>query len=593
MKTRPKILLGFAVPTLVASLCGVVVFRAGTESLNPADRVRHTEQVIASANALVRGAVEGETGERGFVITGDDAFLAPFNQGLATFDQTAPQLRALVADNPPQVARVDQMIQLHQRWVSAAGTPEIAARRAGGIEVAARLIENGTGKGLIDQLRSAVDQFIGTEQSLLRSRTASSASVSRTAKVLLLVGFGLVVVLGLGIGLALSGRLSSNIQAVASAAEGVAAGDLTRRARVRSDDEIGELARSFNSMAGQLQAIIDSERATKDALEKAVREYSAFAARIAEGDLTARVAANGTGDLQTLSENLNGMVIGLAELSGQVRNGVQSMRSTTSEILAAVSQHTASASQQSAAITQTSSTVDEARAASEQTARKAKEVAEQARASVKVSDDGTKAAETIARAMEQIRDRVQAIARDILTLSEQTQQIGEITATVDDLADQSNILALNASIEAAKAGEHGKGFAVVAAEVRNLAEQSKAATDQVRGILSDIQKATTGAVLATEHGTKVVDEGLVLTEQARVGIRSLAETIREAAQAAQQIAASAHQQSIGMDQIAEAMKEVNEGTTQFVAGAQQSQRAAEDLNELSQNLSSLAERYRV
>ncbi|HMC09002.1 MAG TPA: methyl-accepting chemotaxis protein, partial [Actinomycetota bacterium] len=197
------------------------------------------------------------------------------------------------------------------------------------------------------------------------------------------------------------------------------------------------------------------------------------------------------------------------------------------------------------------------------------------------------------RAMEQIRDRVQAIARDILTLSEQTQQIGEITATVNDLADQSNILALNASIEAAKAGEHGKGFAVVAAEVRNLAEQSKAATDQVRGILGDIQKATTGAVLATEHGTKVVEEGLVLTEQARVGIHSLAETIREAAQAAQQIAASAHQQSIGMDQIAEAMKEVNEGTTQFVAGAQQSQRAAEDLNELSRQLSSLAERYRV
>src|SRR5205823_8373543 len=132
------------------------------------------------------------------------------------------------------------------------------------------------------------------------------------------------------------------------------------------------------------------------------------------------------------------------------------------------------------------------------------------KASVQVSDDGTRAADTIARAMEEIRDRVQAIASDILALSGRTQQIGEITATVNDLADQSNILALNASIEAAKAGEQGKGFAVVASEVRNLAEQSKQATGQVRAILGDIQQATTGAVLATEQATKVVEDGRTL-----------------------------------------------------------------------------------
>jgi methyl-accepting chemotaxis protein len=410
---------------------------------------------------------------------------------------------------------------------------------------------------------------------------------------MLLAGFGLVVALELAAGIVLSGRMSTNLESVAAAADAMTAGDLTRRAEVRSDDEIGELARSFNAMAERLQATLQSEREAREALEEAVGEYSTFAARVAEGDLTARVSANGSAELGALSDNLNGMVTGLGQLSGRVRDGVEGMRSATSEILAAVSQHTASASQQSAAITETSTTVNEVRAASEQTAGKAREVAEQAKASARVSDDGTQAAATVARAMEEIRDRVQAIARDILALSAQTQQIGEITATVNDLADQSNILALNASIEAAKAGEHGKGFAVVATEVRNLAEQSKAATAQVRGILGDIQKATTAAVLATEHGTKVVEEGLVLTEQAREGIGSLAATIREAAQAAQQIAASAHQQSVGMDQIARAMEDVSQGTTQFVAGAEQSQRAAEDLNELSGQLASLAEQYRV
>ena len=593
MKTRRKILLALAVPTLVTALSTVVVFQAITQSLQTADRVRHTEEVIADANGLIKGAIDAESGMRGYVITGDETFLESFDGGLADVDSMAPRLRTLVSDNTPQVARVDEIVRLHQQWIDQVATPSIAARRAGGFDPAAGIVRNGVGKRLNDQVRGVAGQFIATEQSLLRSRSASSNSASQRARILLLAAFGLVVGIELVVGLVLSGRMARNIETVAGAAEGMAAGDLTQRAEVRSNDEIAELARSFNTMAEQLQETLRSERETKGALEQAVAEYSAFATRVADGDLTVRVASNGSVELQGLSDNLNGMAVSLGQLSGRVRDGVQGMRSATTEILAAVSQHTASASEQSAAIAQTSSTVDEVRAASEQTASKAKEVADQAKASVQVSDDGTRAAEAIARAMEEIRDRVQAIARDILALSGQTQQIGEITATVNDLADQSNILALNASIEAAKAGEHGKGFAVVATEVRNLAEQSKAATVQVRGILGDIQKATTAAVLATEHGTKMVEEGLVVTAQARDGIAMLAETIREAAQAAQQIAASAHQQSVGMDQIAQAMRDVNEGTTQFVAGAGQSQQAAEGLNDLAEELASVAGQYKV
>jgi methyl-accepting chemotaxis protein len=210
-----------------------------------------------------------------------------------------------------------------------------------------------------------------------------------------------------------------------------------------------------------------------------------------------------------------------------------------------------------------------------------------------VSDEGTAAVAAIAEAMEEIRARVDAIAQEILTLSERTQQIGAITATVNDLADQSNLLALNASIEAARAGEHGKGFAVVAEQVRRLSEQSKGATAQVEAILTDVRDATAGAVAASEQGTKVVDNGLSLTGRAGQGIQSLADTIREASGAAEQIAASAHQQSVGMDQIAEAMTNIDDGTAQFLEGAQQSQRVAGDLNELSGKLAALTDRYRV
>jgi methyl-accepting chemotaxis protein len=343
----------------------------------------------------------------------------------------------------------------------------------------------------------------------------------------------------------------------------------------------------------ELQDSAEVERNSREALQTAVRSYSSFAARVADGDLTARVTAAGSRDLQALSESLNSMVAGLAEISGEIQTGVGEISASTTQILASVSRHTHSAAQQSAAISETSATVNELRVAADDMARRARDVAREAGESVQVSDAGTGAVSAIAEAMEEIRARVDGIAQEILTLSARTQQISAITATVNELADRSNLLSLNASIEAARAGEHGRGFAVVAEQVRNLAEQSKAATAQVETILNDVKEATSAAVAASEQGTKVVDQGLHLTERAGEGIRSLAETIRGASHAAEQIAASAHQQSVGMDQIAEAMNNIDDGTAQSLAGAQQSQRAAESLNDLSAKLASLTDRYRV
>ena len=193
-------------------------------------------------------------------------------------------------------------------------------------------------------------------------------------------------------------------------------------------------------------------------------------------------------------------------------------------------------------------------------------MADHAQAAAAASDEGADALQGIVAGMEEIRERVEAIAQDILALSEQTQQIGDITATVDDLAEQSNLLALNATIEAARAGEQGRGFAVVAAEVRNLAEQSKQGTGQVRAILSDIQKATNEAVLATEQGIKEVERGRGRAQRAGEVIGQLSGTVRDTTQAAQQIAASAHKQRVAVDQIPVAMREIDQATTQFVSG---------------------------
>jgi methyl-accepting chemotaxis protein len=188
---------------------------------------------------------------------------------------------------------------------------------------------------------------------------------------------------------------------------------------------------------------------------------------------------------------------------------------------------------------------------------------------------------------------MEAIAESIVRLSEQGQTIGQIIATVEDLAAQSNLLAVNAAIEAAKAGEHGKGFGVVAQEVKSLAEQSRQATDRVRTILGDIQKATTAAVMATEQGGKAVEAGGAQTELAGESIATLAGSVTEAAQAATQIAASSQQQLVGLAQVAGAMENIKQASTQNVASAKQLEVAARNLNDLGQRLKHLAATYTV
>lgn len=180
-----------------------------------------------------------------------------------------------------------------------------------------------------------------------------------------------------------------------------------------------------------------------------------------------------------------------------------------------------------------------------------------------------------------------------MALSEQTQQIGEIITTVGDLADQSNLLALNAAIEAARACEHGKGFAVVAQEIRLLAEQSKNATAQVRGILSDIQKATNTAVMTTEQGLKVADAGAQNIVQLGQTIHELSEAIQQAAYSSQLIGTSVRQHSIGMEQIAAAMQNINRTTFENLNTTNHTKSAAENLNQLSRRLNDLIAGYKT
>jgi methyl-accepting chemotaxis protein len=413
------------------------------------------------------------------------------------------------------------------------------------------------------------------------------------------VGVALIsVILAVVASLFVSRGIAAPLGNLAETAMQIAAGDMGRVAKVEREDEIGALARAFNGMTERLRKILQSEQEQREHLEATVEEYVTHVAQVTQGNLAARLTLDegrhkADDPLIALGHGMNKMTAAMQDVLRQVRNAANNLSSASAEILAVTTQQASGASEQSAATSQTTTTVDEVKTIAEQSVARAQEVAGASQRTVEVSRTGQQAVEETITSMVQIKARVESIAENILTLSEQTQQIGEIIATVNDIAAQSNILALNASVEAARAGEYGKGFAVVAVEVRNLAEQSKQATAQVRAILSDIQKATNATVMATEEGTKGVDEGMQLAAQAGEAVEQLARVIEGSAQAAAQMVAGGQQQASGVEQIALAMRSINQATVQSLSSTRQAEKVAQELNDLACSLAETVEQYQV
>ncbi len=334
-------------------------------------------------------------------------------------------------------------------------------------------------------------------------------------------------------------------------------------------DEVGLLAQAFRRMVQTVQKRIETEQEQQEQLRQANDEI--------QRRMTAEQEQRQS--LQTILE--------------QVREAAGDLGTAATQILAAAMQHTSGATEQASAISQTTTTVDEVKTIAEQSVSRAQQVVDVAQRTVEVSHTGQQAVRDTIDSMARIKIRVETIAENILALSEQTQQIGTIIDTVNEIASQSNMLALNAAVEAARAGDDGKGFAVVAQEVRDLAKRSREATAQIKSILSDIQNATNATVLATEEGTRDVDNGTHLAAQAQEAIAQLAQVIDESAQMATQLSTGGQQQSSGVKQIAVAMQNINQATVQSLSNTRQTEQSAQQLNDLARSLNQIVEMYRM
>lgn len=359
--------------------------------------------------------------------------------------------------------------------------------------------------------------------------------------------------------------------------------DLVAR-RIAGEIVVDDLA---DVIRGELAPV---RAALADVVEDFVeREQQAIARSIASSDATVR-------DTNRLLVGLSALGVVLAlGIGGWLARNVRRMLSgyalnidvASSEILAGTAQQAAAAAEQAAAVQQTVATSDELAQTAGQSAERARAVADAAQRATDIAGEGTVAVNESAAAMEQIRQQVDVIASTVVSLAERAQDISSIVRAVDDLSEQIHLLALNASIEAARAGEHGRGFSVVATEVRALADQSKRATNEIAGILSEIQHGTNTAVMATEEGNKSANAGVERVHRAGATIEQLAATVAESAFAAEQISASSGQQAVATSQISHAMRDMDDTAQQNAAAARQAEQAARDLSEVAAGLKAL------
>ncbi|EYF04748.1 methyl-accepting chemotaxis protein [Chondromyces apiculatus] len=558
------------IPTLLMAAVGALLFWQINRLVELARWVDHTDKVIAQAALVERLLVDKETGVRGYVATGEDLFLEPYEAGNEVLESRFDELQASVKDNPDQERRVREIREEHGRWEAEAASPILdLQRRKSPIPLELHRI----GKTHMDRMRAQIGQFTRVETNLRDSRSSAAQNASSTV---LWVGGGMILAIAVFIALFTRRQLFS-----VSSAFG--------KALSESHERAGALQVSEKELAARVEA----ETASKEELARAVRIYGAFIGRLARGDLSASVEPTGGPELRQLGEDLGAMGHALRTMTVRINEAVVALSSATSEILAVTQEQSAITVETASAVTKTVVTVEEVTQTAQQVADRAKAVSIASQRSVEVSSSGQKAVDQSLGAMDRVNTQVTSISERILVLSEQAQAVGQIITTVNELAEQSNLLALNASIEAARAGEHGRSFAVVAQEVRRLAEQSKDATNKVRGILGEIQRSTNAAVLATEEGTKTVNSAVETAQVAGERIQQLAATISQAASAAAQIVAAAEEQVIVIGQTSQAVRAIEQAASQTVEGTRQSERAARDIGDLATRLGDAVAQYRT
>ncbi|GFO66180.1 methyl-accepting chemotaxis protein [Geomonas paludis] len=386
----------------------------------------------------------------------------------------------------------------------------------------------------VEKIESQMDKV--TESLVQEMRQADGEFDAERRKALVEgVVIGLVgVLLQAGLGGMLLRAIMASVNAMRALLTAVTAGDLTRQAEIDSRDELAETAREFNGFVLNLQDMVRQIAATADVVVASSQQLSSGAEKIAAA-----------------AEEV-------AQQSATVATAGEEMSATSGDI-----------------------------------ARSCQRASEGADVASRSAQDGSQVVEATVSVMGQIAAKVQESSRTVEQLGERSDQIGAIIVTIEDIADQTNLLALNAAIEAARAGEQGRGFAVVADEVRALAERTTRATHEIGEMIKAIQKETRGAVTVMEQGVGQVTTGTAEAARSGEALREILEQVQGVAMQVNQVATAAEEQTATTGEISRSMQQITETVRQTASGAHESAAAAQELYGSAEKLQRLVGHFKL
>jgi twitching motility protein PilJ len=398
------------------------------------------------------------------------------------------------------------------------------------------------------------------------------------------VSFALVKILG--------NRIVRPIEQVAEYSQKFAAGDPRANVQLDAEDEFALIVENFRRAASKVTATAAPTPEVQGTLQRSVNQFLTVISQVARGDLTLRAkATNDT--LGNVAEALNSMLDNFTQVLERASKSASDVSTSANEILVASEQMASGATQQDQEITNTSSAVEELTVSMKQVSNNAEASAEAARRALEAAEQGNRSVRDTLEGMQRIRASVQATGKKIKSLGDRSLEISEIINVINDITEQTNLLALNAAIEAARAGEAGRGFAVVADEVRKLAEHSRSATKDIAALIKAIQAETSEAVVVMEEGTKEVEVGARLADQAGKALEAISTVVRQSAELVQEISLASKQQVRGTEGVANAMQIISNITRQTSQGARQTTRTVEHMVKLSEQLNEVLSQFRT
>ncbi len=316
--------------------------------------------------------------------------------------------------------------------------------------------------------------------------------------------------------------------------------------------------------------------------------------KFAKGDLSIGLKIENKDDLiGKLFTGFNQVVDNIRNIIIKVTEAVQATASAANQISSSTEEMAAGAQEQSSQATEVAGAVEQMTKTIYETTKNTVQATEASKNAGVIAKDGGRVVEETIVGMNRIAEVVRKSAGTVQELGKSSDQIGEIVQVIDDIADQTNLLALNAAIEAARAGEQGRGFAVVADEVRKLAERTSKATKEIATMIKQIQKDTYDAVDSMQEGTKQVEDGKLLAEKAGSSLQEIIHGAQQVVDIVTQVAAASEEQSSAAEQISKNIESISSVTQESASGIQQIAHASEDLNRLTLNLQELIAQFKL